>query len=80
MTNFQGWKNTKRFFSSVLLATLLSGCHGIHSGTPHPFTTMFSYQNEPSPTTQLSLNDLRAPIAGTMPESKIAAADTATVY
>ena len=35
------WKRIVGTFASIALATLLSGCHTVHSGAPHPFTTMF---------------------------------------
>ncbi len=39
--NTQGWKPIVKFTAAIALATLLSGCHAVHSGAPHPFTTMF---------------------------------------
>jgi hypothetical protein len=35
------WKKITGTFASFAMATLLSGCHTVHSGAPHPFTTMF---------------------------------------
>ncbi|MDG2129856.1 MAG: hypothetical protein P8K08_17785 [Fuerstiella sp.] len=35
------WKRIFGVFASAALATLISGCHTVHSGAPHPFTTMF---------------------------------------
>ncbi|HIF01296.1 MAG TPA: hypothetical protein EYG03_17845 [Planctomycetes bacterium] len=37
----QGWKRITGIFAAIAVATLISGCHGVHSGAPHPFTTMF---------------------------------------
>ncbi|MEO2016456.1 MAG: hypothetical protein ABGZ53_19025 [Fuerstiella sp.] len=37
----QGWKRITGIFASIAMATLISGCHAVHSGAPHPFTTMF---------------------------------------
>ncbi|MCP4511844.1 MAG: hypothetical protein GY903_15565 [Fuerstiella sp.] len=37
----QGWKRITGIFASIAVATLISGCHTVQSGAPHPFTTMF---------------------------------------
>ena len=45
----QGWKRIVKFSASIALATLISGCHAVHSGAPHPFTTMFRKSAEVNP-------------------------------
>ncbi|MDG1896256.1 MAG: hypothetical protein P8J37_15235 [Fuerstiella sp.] len=35
------WKRITGTIATIAMATPLSGCHTVHSGAPHPFTTMF---------------------------------------
>ena len=45
----QGWTRIARIITLFALAVLLSGCHAVPVGAPHPFTTMFEYEHPPQP-------------------------------
>ena len=43
----QGWTRIARIITPIALAILLSGCHAVQVGAPHPFTTMFEHEQPP---------------------------------